>query len=79
MEATHCYIGRSPCCGVVWFARVDVPGEPKRVAKDVAKEMRKGSIIERVPINDIRSGAIPLSDCICPKPEKTAKNQERLL
>jgi hypothetical protein len=63
-DTTHVYVGRL-ACGCMVAARSDTPGEPKRVAKDVAKFMRQGMTVDRMPLQAFRESTEPFG-CTCP-------------
>ena len=72
MNATHAYIGRCPTCNAVPFVTVDDPTHAKYTAREVAKEMRLGSIIDRVPIEHIHNGTVQFGRCTCTKKKATS-------
>lgn len=71
-EIRMSYIGRKPC-GCVVCAAVDSPQYRKEVARDIAKWVRSGLTIERVPCSDVRT--LPFG---CTHKKATAR-QEALL
>ena len=48
------YMSRQPC-GCLGMAVVDNPDHKRDVAKEVAKAVRRGETVERVPTEDIRT------------------------
>jgi hypothetical protein len=48
------YISKMPCCGRVVMAAVDEPQYAKDNAKTVATAMRRGEIVERVTVAEVR-------------------------
>ena len=60
-DTTPCYIARTaaatkhhPLIGTVVFAMVDDGTRPKDVAKEIAKCIRDGLTVERVPVGWVR-------------------------
>lgn len=61
--ATHCYVGTMPCgCHVA--AAVDMPDDRKATALSVREYVERGYVVSRVPLEDLRSGALKLARCI---------------
>jgi len=54
-NASHAYIGREENCGCVTCVTLDVPDHKTDVAKDIARWIRQGMTVERVPVEDARS------------------------
>lgn len=57
-----CYIAKCQCgCGALVFASVDEPGQSaerrKDTAKEVAKLVRKGFVIERMSVGEVRKAS----------------------
>lgn len=55
-DQTPCYVARCLCgCGHLVFASVDSgPDRKKENAKEVAKLIRQGYAIERMPVGEVR-------------------------
>lgn len=53
--AQMAYISRIAECGCVVAAHVDLPEYAKETAKFVAKEIRDGFTVERVPVEEARA------------------------
>jgi hypothetical protein len=69
-DTGYSYIGREPC-GCVTCATVDDEDHKKDIAKDIARWVRWGLTIERVPHEYVRQH---LASCKCKKvtkPEQT--------
>jgi hypothetical protein len=62
-KATHVYLGRQACGCAVAFV-VDDPDDPKFTAREIAKWVRRGRTVERVLLDEARSGPF---GCKCPK------------
>lgn len=50
---TMSYLSRKPC-GCLGMAVVDNPEHKRDVAKEIAKAVRLGEIVERVPLEKVR-------------------------
>ena len=74
-EEVPAYIGRCKC-GAIRFTTVDKPEYAKDNAKEIAKCIRAGLIIERVTVGYVR--ATPWGDCTCCKKatEKECRKQQ---
>jgi hypothetical protein len=75
MSDKQTFIGRKSC-GCVVFAMVDEP-EPsdyyrKELAKELAKAIRQGLTIEKVPVEYVRN--LEHFGCNCDKPKKVKKS-----
>ena len=57
VKATHVYAGRLSC-GCTVAAMVDIPDEPKEVAKSVAQFIRDGYAVARVTLEEFRGTTI---------------------
>jgi len=55
-DATPCYVARCLCgCKRLVFASVDDGVHPKETAKTVAQMIRKGYVIERMTVSEVRA------------------------
>ena len=48
------YVARKPC-GCVSMAIVDNPDHKREVAREVAKAVRLGETVDRLPVEDVRT------------------------
>ena len=64
-EATHGYIGKAACCGKVVFCTVDSDDHKRDTAREVARAVRDGLLVERHPIEDIRTMSFGRCKCKC--------------
>lgn len=67
-EQVPCYIAKCKCgCGALVFASVDEPGQSaerlKDTAKELAKMVRSGFTIERMPVGEVRKANWRCSNC----------------
>mgnify|MGYP001566260858 CR=1 FL=1 len=53
MPDEFAYVGIKPC-GCMVFAMVDTPGREKDIAKEVARCIRDGLKVERLPVERVR-------------------------
>lgn len=63
---SRCYVGRCKCGSIV-AAVVDVPGQEKDTAKDVAGFIKDGLKVEQMETDQVR---VTLGRCTCTKDQQ---------
>lgn len=68
------YIARAACCGNVVVAVVDNPEHARDTAREVARCVREGLAVERVPVEQVRHETL---GCRC-KPKRRGGRQAEM-